>query len=128
MLVSGPIIAHLLARPRMWALRQISDGHFGPVIERDCVLLVELARVEAVVGTTFSPAQLEAAGIWQIEEEPPDGHFPQEKPRTVRSSWPALRCLAFEMKNFSPTICPAPRASRPISSAQRSGGALCGRS
>lgn len=64
MLVTAPIIGRLTARPRLWAYRRIVAGRFGPVHRRQGhALLVDLAGVEAATGTTFSPAQLAAAGV-----------------------------------------------------------------
>jgi hypothetical protein len=63
-LVAGPVIARLFARPRLWAYKRIKRGRFGPVVKRrGRALLVDLAAVEAAAGTTFTPAQLAAAGV-----------------------------------------------------------------
>jgi hypothetical protein len=64
MLIAGPAIAKLFARPRLWAYKGIKRGRFGPVVKsRGRALLVDLAAVQAAAGTTFTPAQLAAAGV-----------------------------------------------------------------
>jgi hypothetical protein len=64
MLIAGPAIAKLFARPRLWAFKRIKRGEFGPVVKRrGRALLVDLAAVEAATGMTFTPAQLRAAGL-----------------------------------------------------------------
>jgi hypothetical protein len=64
MLIGGPAIAKLFARPRLWAYKRIKSGRFGPAMKRrGRALLVDLAAVEAAAGTAFTPAQLAAAGV-----------------------------------------------------------------
>jgi hypothetical protein len=64
MLIAGPAIAKLFARPRLWAYKRIRNGRFGPIVKRrGRALLVDLAAVEAAAGTIFTPAQLAAAGV-----------------------------------------------------------------
>jgi hypothetical protein len=61
-LVSGPLIAKLCLRTRKWSHSLLRAGSFGPVIERNGVLFVELAGVEQHVGVSFDQAQIVAAG------------------------------------------------------------------
>jgi len=71
MLIAGPAIARLFARPRLWAHKAIRRGRFGPVVKRrGRALLVDLTAVEAAAGTTFTPAQLAAAGVTIIQQTP----------------------------------------------------------
>jgi hypothetical protein len=71
MLVTPPIIARLLLRPRKWAQRRVQAGAFGPVVRRrGRAQLVALNAVEAWAGRRFAPEQLADVGI---EREATDG-------------------------------------------------------
>jgi hypothetical protein len=71
MLVTPPIIARLLLRPRKWAQRRVTSGAFGPVVRRrGRAQLVALAAVETYNGRPFTEAQLADVGI---ERETDDG-------------------------------------------------------
>jgi hypothetical protein len=71
MLVTPPIIARLLLRPRKWAQRRVTSGAFGPVVRRrGRAQLVALAAVEAWAGRRFAAEQLADVGI---EREAADG-------------------------------------------------------
>ena len=60
-LVTGPLIAQLCHRTRKWAHEAISNGRFGPSIERQGVLYVDLDRVADSLGRTFADEQITAA-------------------------------------------------------------------
>jgi hypothetical protein len=73
MLIAGPAIAKLFARPRLWAYKAIKSGRFGPVVKRrGRAQLVDLAVVQAATGMTFTPAQLAAAGLTVNPQNPED--------------------------------------------------------
>jgi hypothetical protein len=59
-----PQIGRLVARPRLWANRQIEAGVFGGVVPRGRLLAVDLGAVEQVVGLRFTREQLLAAGLY----------------------------------------------------------------
>ncbi len=62
MLVTGPIIGKLLARPRLWAYRRMKAGDFGPPIKgRGRALCVHLEKVQEKTGQRFSQEQLAVA-------------------------------------------------------------------
>jgi hypothetical protein len=64
LLVSAPMVAKLLGRPRRWALRQAKAGWYGaPVRRTGHHSYFDLAAVERVEGITFDPDQLERAGV-----------------------------------------------------------------
>ena len=64
MLVTGPAIGRLFARPRIWAYRQVRAGRFGPIIKcRGRAFFVDIRNVEARIGYRFSASQLAAAGL-----------------------------------------------------------------
>jgi hypothetical protein len=68
MLLTTTTISRLDGRSTRWARRQVAAGHFGPVMHR-CRLwqYVDLANVEASLGTKFTPEQIAAA---QGKQEP----------------------------------------------------------
>jgi hypothetical protein len=64
MLAGATVISRLLLRPRLWAIRAIAAGRFGPpVTGPDGSRRVPLAKVEAAEGVTFAPQQLADAGV-----------------------------------------------------------------
>jgi hypothetical protein len=68
MLAGATVISRLLLRPRLWAIRAIAAGRFGPpVTGTDGARRVPLANVEAAEGVTFAPPQLADAGIQHRE-------------------------------------------------------------
>ena len=58
---SGPLIAQLCLRSRKWAHEAINNGRFGPAVERQGILYVDLNRVEQTLDRPFTPAQITAA-------------------------------------------------------------------
>jgi hypothetical protein len=79
-LVSGPAIAKLVMRTRKSAHEHIRRGSYGTVREIDGVLYAELGSIEARLGRTFSPEQLELARdgkpgrvLTVLEMEPANG-------------------------------------------------------
>jgi len=70
LLIGATHIGRLLLRPRLWGIRAIQRGKFGPpVVARDGARRVPLETVEAVEGARFTPVQLAAAGIGRHMED-----------------------------------------------------------
>jgi len=62
LLVSASTISKLRMRPKLWALRRIRAGLYGPaVLCARGALHVDLAHVEAAEGQVFTPEQVAAA-------------------------------------------------------------------
>jgi hypothetical protein len=76
LLVGATHIGRLLSRPRLWGIRAMRRGRFGPpVTAPDGARRVPLAAVEDAAGIPFTPAQLTAARLYlpQHEEDEADG-------------------------------------------------------
>jgi hypothetical protein len=60
--ITPPVLARLLLCSRQFAHRTVKAGRFGSFVRRpDGALEVELADVEAALGVTFTPEQIEGA-------------------------------------------------------------------
>jgi|EndMetStandDraft_5_1072996.scaffolds.fasta_scaffold2725952_1 hypothetical protein len=74
-LISGPVIANLGQRSRVWANDHLRRGSFGPVIERAGILYASLPGVERHFGYALHPDQIahaaagKTAGILTITTE-----------------------------------------------------------
>lgn len=66
MLVTGPTIARLLFRPRLWAYRRMRAGRYGPIVRQNAHHgHVDLRAVEIAERVAFTADDLSRAGILQ---------------------------------------------------------------
>lgn len=63
--LSGPLIARLFGRNRIWAWKKLRRRAFGPITVIDGIVYAEQAGVEAYSGRQFSAEQIEAAAEGQ---------------------------------------------------------------
>src|SRR5262245_60350659 len=83
MLITAPQIGRLVARPRLWANRQIEAGAFGAVVRRGNLLGVELEAVELHIRLRFSRDQLIAGGLRIPDPKQEEGSLMATMPRTT---------------------------------------------
>jgi hypothetical protein len=59
--LSGPAIARLVTCSRVVAHERMQRGDYGELLQRGGIWFAALADIEARVGHSFTPAQIEAA-------------------------------------------------------------------